>query len=736
MSRQSRKRRQRHRGDGASRVLIVGGGALAAALVVATIAAVAYVLNVAREAPALNTLRPILGGGSSQVFASDGTRLGFIRSDLLRSPVGWSEIPVNMKEATVAIEDQRFYKHNGVDLTGIFRAAIKDLTNGAALQGGSTITMQLMRNLYLGGDQHTLRQKIIEAKLALDYEKVHGKRYILTAYLNSVPYGTVGGQTAVGVQAAARIFFDKPASQLSLGQSALLAGLPQAPSQYNPFRDPSAARARRNEVLSKMAELHYISGAEASAAESAPLEVHLGHFYSQRREDFFFEYVREQLEHRYGKKTVEQGGLKVYTTLDLHMQELARKSIAGVLGEPEDPSAAIVTLNPHNGDIEAMAESESYSKSQYNLAADGHRQPGSTWKAIDLADALSRGVDPNSTIYDSHTLSPGWLQGYPTYEVKTFGGEQNGAINLVSATLKSDNTVYAQLAADLGEETITQMAYKMGVTTHLSSFPAEALGGLTLGVTPLEMAVVYSTLANGGWRDTPIAITKVVFPDGHADESWGRPHRVKVLSEAITGEETSILHKNVQGGTAVRSAINCPTAAKTGTTSELVDAWLDGYNAEYSTVVWMGYPNRRVSMTDVHGEPQQGGALPAQIWHDYMSAVTEGAPCASLHENSTGISYTPFYGKYATTGQGSGGEETGEAQTPFNQGSHNGNGGNGNGRGNGNGIGNGNGNGNGNANGNGNGNGNATHGPPTEAPPAAHGPGAAPGGGRTGGASP
>jgi penicillin-binding protein 1A len=694
--------------------LVLGGGALATTLIVGTIVVVAVVLNIAKEAPALSSLRPILGGGSSQVYASDGTRLGFIRSDLLRSPVGWGEIPATMKDATVAIEDQRFYKHNGVDLTGIFRAAIKDVTNGAALQGGSTITMQLMRNLYLGGDRHTLRQKIIEAALALKYEKVHNKRYILTAYLNSVPYGTVGGQTAVGVQAAARIFFNKPASQLTLEQSALLAGLPQAPSQYNPFRDPSSARARRNEVLSKMAELHYISGAEAAAAKSAPLDVQLGHFYSQRREDFFFEYVREQLEHRYGKKTVEQGGLKVYTTLDLRMQELARKAITGVLGQPEDPSAAIVTLNPHNGDIEAMAESESYSKSQYNLAADGHRQPGSTWKAIDLADALSRGIDPNSTIYDSHTLQPGWLQGYPTYEVKTFGGEQNGAINLVSATLKSDNTVYAQLAADLGEETITQMAYKMGVTTHLSSYPAEALGGLTLGVTPLEMAVVYSTLANGGWRDEPIAITKVVFPDGHVDASWGTPHRVKVLSEAITGEETSILHKNVLGGTAVRSAINCSTAAKTGTTSELVDAWLDGYNAEYSTVVWMGYPNKRVSMTSVHGEPQQGGALPAQIWHDYMAGVTEGHPCASLHEDSTGISYQPFYGKFATTGQAAGGEEAGESRAQSQHKPHKGNGGNGNGKG------------------NGGGNGQGSHGPPSEVPA----PGPGPGAGKTGGAAP
>ena len=621
-------------------------------LVLGAIAAVGYVLHVAGTAPALATLHPILSNGSSQVFAADGTRLGFIQSDEVRSPVGWKEIPTNLKNATVAIEDQRFYKNDGVDLTGIFRSAVKDIAHGAPLQGGSTITMQLVRNLYLGGDQHTLRQKIIEAKLAIDYNEHHSKRSILTSYLNSIPYGTVGGQTAIGVQAAARIFFDKPAWKLNLEQSALLAGLPQAPSEYNPFRYPSAARQRRNEVLAKMAELHYISSAQASATEHAPLQVHLGTFYSQRSEPFFFEYVREALEHRYGRQTVEQGGLRVYTTIDLNMQRLARRAIAEVLNQPEDPASAIVTLNPHNGDIEAMAESETYEQSQYNLAADGHRQPGSTFKAIDLADALSRGIDPNSTYYFSHTLEPGWLPTYPTYEVKTFEGTSlNKSINLVNATLASDNTVYAQLAADLGEETVTQMAYKMGVKTHLSSYPAEALGGLTLGVTPLEMADVYATLADGGWRDEPIAITKVVFPDGHVDSSWGTPHRVKVLSGGVIAEETSILHQNVLSGTATRSAIDCPTAAKTGTTSELVDAWLDGYTPDYATVVWMGYPNRRVSMTDVHGEPQQGGYLPAEIWHDYMAAVTEGKPCAEFPQPKESISYQPFFGKYASTGR-------------------------------------------------------------------------------------
>ena len=644
----------------------MGGGASLSAVALGALGLAIYVLHIAATAPALSTLKPIIGGGSSQVFAADGTSLGFIQSDELRSPVGWSAIPTQLKDATIAIEDQRFYHNDGVDYTACFRALFKDLTSGRTLQGCSTITMQLIRNLYLGGDDHSFEQKIIEMKLALGYTKHHSKRSILNQYLNSVPYGTLGGQTAIGVQAAARIFFDRPVWDLDLEQCALLAGLPQAPSEYNPLLDAAAARQRRNEVLAKMAQLHYISAALARRTEAEGLQVHRGYFYSERKEDFFFEYVRQQLIERYGERTVEKGGLKVYTTINLNMQRLARKAIAEILDEPEDPAAAVVTLNPANGEIEAMAESESYEKSQYNLAADGHRQPGSTFKAIDLADALTRGIDPYTTQYFSHTLTKGWLASEPNYEVKTFEGvSEDKWMNLVTATLKSDNTVYAQLADDLGEESITRMAYAMGVKEHLEGNPAQALGGLKVGVTPLEMAVVYATLADGGYRNTPIAITKVVFPDGHVDSNWGRPHRVKVLSEAVTGVETSILEDNVHDGTATRSAINCPTAAKTGTTSELVDAWLDGYTPNFATVVWMGYPKRDISMTDVHGEPQQGGYLPAEIWHTYMAAVTEGQPCLQFQPSKEAMIYTPFVSKF---GKGSLAAQSfpGEAPTPGN----------------------------------------------------------------------
>jgi penicillin-binding protein 1A len=649
MSVQARQRRHRQRGAAPFRVPLILLGAFVACCVFGGLAIAAYVASVVHSTPGLAARHPVPPGSSSQVLAADGTRLGFIQSSEVRTPVSWSQIPTPLKEATVAIEDQRFYQTDAIDVTGILRAAVRDLSAGEPLQGASTITMQLIRNLYLPDYEHTLRQKIVEAKLAVEYAKLHSRNEILATYLNSVPYGTLGGQTAVGVQAAAQMFFDKPASQLTLTQSALLAGLPQAPSQSNPVLYPQAARERRNEVLAKMAQLHYITPAQATAAEAAPLGVKHGTYYTRRTEDFFFEYVRQQLIERYGQAAVERGGLTVYTTIDLHKQYLARRAIAEILDEPGDPAAAIVTIHPANGYIETMAESKSYEESQFNLAAEGYRQPGSTFKAIDLAEALTRGVDPETTYYLSHTLAKGWLASDPEWEVHTFGGESlDKAINLVQATITSDNTVYAQLAADLGEKSITEMAHKLGVTSaaHLQSYPPESLGGLGRGVTPLEMADVYATLASGGYRDEPIAITKVVFPNGHVDSSWGKPQRTRVLSPAVDAEETKILHENVLQGTATRSGVGCETAAKTGTTTNFVDAWLDGYTGNYATAVWMGYPNKDTPMTDVHGEAQQGGYLAAEIWHTYMQPVVEGG-CVPLPSSSETITYKPFLGHFS-----------------------------------------------------------------------------------------
>jgi penicillin-binding protein 1A len=652
MTARDRQRRRRRHSNDAARLITIGFAALFGTIVIAVGIVLGYVVAVADTVPALSQLKQVSDGANSTIYAANGAFLGTILSDKLRTPIPSSQIPSILKEATVAIEDQRFYQHHGVDFQGIIRAAMTDLTSGKTLQGGSTITMQLVRNLYVGIDERTLKRKIIEAVLAERLEKVHDKDWILTDYLNTVPYGAEGGQNALGVQAAARIFFNKTAGQLTLPQAALLAGLPQAPSEYNPFTDPSAARARRNEVLGKMAQLGYITLAQEDYADSAPLGVEHGTYYSTRIENYFFNYVQQQLIAKYGANTVLQGGLRVYTTLNLNLQHQAQKAMSEVLDEPGDPSAAIVTEDPRNGQIEAMAQSSSYSQTQYNLATEGHRQPGSTFKAIDLATALSEGVNPNTTYYDSHYLAPGWLPGFPTYGVSTFGDSYQGSVNLVQATVTSDNTVYAQLAADLGEPNITEMAYKLGVTTKLDGFPSDALGAD--GVTPYEMANVYSTLADGGYRNTPTVITKVVFPDGTVDSSWSDDPRTEAVSDGVTAEETNILEQNVLHGTATRSAVDCPTAAKTGTTSNLVDAWLDGYTPDFATVVWMGYPNKDVPMTDVHGQPQQGGYLPAQIWHDYMLPVV-GTHCVPFPAPKVPLVYKAFTGKLSHVSSGGGG---------------------------------------------------------------------------------
>ena len=654
MSRQARQRRRRHNRSGPTRFLLIGGGVLRT-LIVGAIAAVGYVLNVAQSAPTLDTLHAVLSGGSSQVFAADGTRLGFIQSDELRSPVGWSEIPADLKNATVAIEDQRFYKNDGVDLTGIFRAAVKDITHGEALQGGSTITMQLMRNLYLGGDQRTLRQKIIEAKLAIEYNKAPQQALDPHELSEQRP-----------LRHGRRSDSDRRAG----GRADLLrqAGVPSWTSR-SPRCSPACRRRRRNTTRSTTPPPPGSGATRCSRrwpscttspprrrrrAEAAPLEVRYGDYYSQRREDFFFEYVREQLVDRYGANTVAQGGLKVYTTINLNLQRLARKAIAEVLDEHEDPAAAIVTDQPaqrrHRGDggvrelREVAVQPRRRRTPPAGLDVQGDRP---------RRRALAR-RRPEHAPTTSRTRSPlaGCPATRPTKSRRSRASRSTCRSTSSRRRLQSDNTVYAQLAADLGEQTVTQMAYKMGVTTHLSSFPAEALGGLTLGVTPA---------GNGRRLRHPRGRRLAQHPD--RDHEGRLPRRSRRLQLGHAAPREGAERRRDRGGDEhprSRTSRAAPRRARRSAArrpprrARRANSSTPGWTAtrrNYSTVVWMGYPNKRVSMTDVHGEPQQGGYLPAEIWHDYMSAVTEGKPCVPFPPTKESISYKPFFGKFATTGR-------------------------------------------------------------------------------------
>jgi penicillin-binding protein 1A len=628
---------------------------------------IGYIVTVASSAPDIQELKPVDQGASSEVFASNGRRLGFIENDELRQPVTTVKLPNALKQATIAIEDERFYKHKGVDYEGVVRAAIKNLRSGETVQGGSTLTMQLVRNIYPIGRRRDFKRKIKEAKLAQELEDEHSKTWILTNYLNSVPYGTVGGRTAIGAEAAARVFFDKPASKLTLPEAATLAGLPQAPSLYNPFREPRAALARRNEVLGRMKKLHMISDAQYQESAAARLGARSNDYYFSKRESYFFDYVKEQLIERYGLETVRKGGLKIYTTIDLGKQKAARSAMRGTFPYQDDPSSAIVSIDPRNGYIRAMASSSSYRHVQYNYAAQGRRQAGSTFKVMVLMAALRKGIDPNTTTYVSRPLDLNTP--YGPWKVNTYSHSYGGAMNLVSATLQSDNTVYAQLDLDVGPDAVRQAAYDMGITTKLDGYPAEGLGGLRLGVSPLEMADAYATIASGGIRHKPISVKKVVFPDGKS-EDLGKPKGKRTFSQGVTWEATKILEQNIQRGTGTAANIGCPAAGKTGTVDDWTDAWFIGFTPKLTSSVWVGYPNQKVSMSSVHGIAVAGGTFPAEIWHNYMSAVAT-KDCSDFQPPASGASFQPFFGKYSSNGYSGGGggygNDTGSQQKDENK---------------------------------------------------------------------
>jgi penicillin-binding protein 1A len=666
MSARRERIRRQHQRRGVGRVLALTFGVLAAFSSIGVLGAVGYVVSIANDAPDISTIKPKDQGINSIVYASDGkTRLGFITSNVLRSPVNSTSIPQTMKDATVAIEDSRFYKHKGVDFEGIVRAAVKNFENHHDVQGGSTLTMQLIRNLYTGARERTLSRKIKEAKLAEDLENLHpgvrGKKWILTKYLNNVPYGTVGGQEAVGVQAAARVFFDKFTHELTLPEAALLAGLPQAPTDYNPFLYPKRAKARRNEVLRKMAEQHYITREQAQQAIATGLGTKQTDYYRRHREGYFFDYVKSELVKTYGIDAVRKGGLRVYTTINLKWQKLARAAIAGRLNQPGDPSAALVSIDPRNGHILAMASSARYGTSKFNLASQSHRQAGSTFKVMTLMAAIRRGVDINRTTYVSKPLDFFDKDTGTPIKVTTDDHSYAGRINLFEALVKSDNTVYQQLDLDVGPQNVTKTAHDMGIRSRLFSYPSEGLGAV--GVSPLEMANAYATIASGGYRNRAVGITKVILSDGKVDTRHWKPHRTKVFTDGQTMEAIKAMQANAQRGTGRASQFGCDSVAgKTGTTNDFTDAWFDGMVPGLTTAVWVGYPKTTASMYSVHGIEVFGGTFPTQIWHDFMSQVVK--KCDPWPTPKEPFVAQPFFGRYSSTGAPSGGTDSGTYVSP------------------------------------------------------------------------
>jgi penicillin-binding protein 1A len=643
------RRRQRRRGSVGTKVAIAIGVVLAV-IAVGVIGVTSWVLNVAADAPSLASCKHAERHGNSVIYAANGERLGAIVSPEASAPIGHKKIPRKLELATVAIEDQRFFQHGGLDTQGILRAAVADIEAGEAVEGGSTITQQLVRNLCIEHPKKTIERKIEEAKLALEYSEQHSRRQILGQYLNTATYGTIEGSTAVGVGAASRIYFSRPVWKLDTAQLALLAGLPQAPSQYNPLLYPKVAKARRNEVLQRMAKVGYLAPERARKLERRGLGLKVSHGYFDHKEPYFFDYVEHLLIAHYGADQVRRGGLQVHTTLSPALQRVGRAAIAEALYEPEDPASAFVSIDPRNGDIRAMVNSTDYADDQFNLAAQGHRQPGSTFKAFVLTTAIKQGIDPYSTYYESKPLDlnlPEWGH----WEVHTADEGYQGTINLQQATVTSDNTVFAQLDLDVGPENVAATAKSMGITTHLQGLPAEGIGGLKYGVSPLELSDAYATLASGGIRHRAVAIEKVVLPGGKVDHPQG-PEPKRVLSPAIAWQVTRLLHDNITEGTGTAAYTGCVgQAGKTGTTDNETDAWFSGYQPNLATAVWVGYPeSNAISMTSVHGITVFGGTFPAEIWHSVYANA--GVKCEEFDEPEEAVEWSPGFGQFTAAAPG------------------------------------------------------------------------------------
>src|SRR5690349_16614408 len=372
----ARSRRRHRRTSRKKNPFLVTLGVIASILALGALGSGLWLLSVYNSAPSLASLRPISKGTVSKVYAADGSLLGVIHSDNIRQPIPAGQIPQDLKDATVAIEDRRFYHHGGIDPSAIIRAGWEDLlAGGKPVEGGSTITQQLVRNLYIAHPQETVKRKIIEAHLANDEEAQHSKDWILTQYLNTAPYGTNEGATAIGVEAAAETYYSKHARDLTLPEAATIAGLPQAPSEYNPLLNPRAALARRNEVLHAMEQAGHITPSEYAAAAGQDLGLNPGHKYTRIRQPYIFDLVKQELEDRYGLNTVESGGLKVYTTIQPRLQAAAQSAVdsCSVCYSGGGPASALASIEPSTGKIVALASTQRYSEnSQFNFAAHAH----------------------------------------------------------------------------------------------------------------------------------------------------------------------------------------------------------------------------------------------------------------------------------------------------------------------------------------------------------------------------
>src|SRR5215213_562600 len=568
----------------------------------------------AANMPDLNDYHSTELAQPSLIYDTNGNIVDQLYGVQNRFVVPLEEVDPTLRQATISIEDHRFYQHRGLDFEAIGRAAVENVKSLSIQEGGSTLTQQLIKNTYIAQQERQIasfERKFVEGSLAWQYEKEHSKGEILEQYLNTVYFGS----NAYGAEAAAKTYFNKQASDLTLSESALLAGIINLPGVYDPFVDPESAKARRNVVLDRMLEY----GLNA---------------------------VRKEIAEEYGDDVVYEGGLKIHTTLDPDLQAMANHAVDSIVNpEAGDPSASLDSIEPGIGAVRAMVCGSDFDQVKFTLATQAHRQAGSSFKPFVYSEAIHEGISPE-TMYVSKHLTIDMGQNAKPYEVDNYDFIHRGPITLEKALADSDNTVFVQLALDLGLQKVAEMVNELGIDSEVDAYPSTAIGGLRVGVTPLEMASAYSTFANSGTHMEPYLVQKLTKEDKGKDTLL-EEHRTigeDVLSRDEAAVVTEALRAVIERGTAsyyhdLDAEIGRPAAGKTGTSNEFVDAWFIGFIPQLSTSVWVGYPNERRSMVNINGLPVVNGEnYPLDIWSLYMQSAVQkyqirqfDAPNPELH---------------------------------------------------------------------------------------------------------
>jgi penicillin-binding protein 1A len=662
-------------------------------------------MAVAQDLPQLEQRQEYKAAKNSILLDDQGRELATLTGYENRILVKNEDISSNVKRAVVAIEDQRFYEHKGVDYKGIARAVWADARRAQASQGASTITQQFVKNALLAQNNRSVFQKLKEAALAYQIERHWSKDKILTEYLNTVYFG----EGAYGIESAARVYFaanhpgcePRCALVLTPGEAAMLAGIIASPAAFDPVENPNDAHARRNTVLGTMRAQGLIEPSEYASAKNEalpPRDQIRPPTADLSKAPYFSSWMQQQLVDRYGAGTAFAGGLKVRTTLDLDYQKAAEQAISQNLGDA-GPSAALVAIDNKTGGIRAMVGGNDFDKVPFNLATQGHRQPGSAFKPFTLITAL-KGARRNGELR-KYTLGSTFASRKKTiggYEINNYQDEYAGSADLASATANSDNSVYAELGIlGVGVHNVAKTAYKMGIRTPLSENGAMILGGLKYGVSPLEMADAFSGIANDGKRPSgnfapykygPVAYTKV---DGPGVDDKNKERQKKVFSYDVAQEAKTALAGVINGGTGHSAALGDGefAAGKTGTTENYGDAWFVGFTDQLTVAIWVGYPDKVKPMqTEYGGEPVAGGTYPADIWHDMMLSVAgirqaradnKGKTPDQLTLPDTGSGPGAGSGSQQAPDQSGGGGKGGQSNPNSGNGGGNGNGGGGGG---------------------------------------------------------